>query len=352
MPSSVGPYGLREGEIFMSQVSVIVPTFNRRDCLVDSIRSALNQTCQDIEVIVVDDGSTDESAVEVLRHFGPDPERAETIWRNRTPSKSGTCGFGFWTPKLPLQYIYILPNRGMGAARNRGIAVAHGEIIAFLEPGFVWDANYLERQTEFLHANPDTWIVHGRISTGRPSGKNGRKRCRGAAPIGFEEVVGGTDLHASGIVARRGFLEAHGGFDENLPSCEDYDLWIRIASHMPIMLLPDAVVHAGEVSAPPAWTLDRYRVYALEKAFQSGHLNADQRHRVAEEMIQRCDSLVCGYRQKNNSERANFYERKKKKFEIEVSKLDLSSAAARSRPQRAPAFIRDEEESLSPTARL
>lgn len=336
----------------MPQVSVIVPTFNRRESLVDSVRSALNQSYQDIEIVIIDDGSTDDSAVEVLRHFGPDPERAETIWRNRTASKSGACGFGFWTPKLPLQYIYLLPNRGMGAARNRGIALAHGEVIAFLEPGFSWEPIYLERQMEFLQANPEARICHGRLAAGKSPGKNGRKRTRGPVPIGFEEVVGGTDLHASCVVARRGFLEAHGGFDENLPSCEDYDLWIRIASHISIVQLPDAVVAADEVSAPPAWALDRYRVYALEKAFQSGHLNADQRHRVAEEMICRCDSLVAGYRQKNNTERANFYERKKKKFEIEVSKLDLSSAAARTRAHRPPTSIREEEETLSPTARL
>ncbi len=335
----------------MPQVSVIIPTYNRCGSLIQTLRSALNQTYQDIEIIVIDDGSGDDSAVEVLREFGPDPERAESIWRHRTPSKSGTCGFGFWTPRIPLQYIYLNPSRGIGAARNKGVAASQGEHIAFLEPGFIWNSTYLERQMEFLESHPAVWIAHGRICSARATGKNGKKRCRVPAPIQFEDVVGGTDLHASAVVARKGFIEIHGGFDENLPSCEDYDLWIRIASHVPIMLIPDALTVAGDVTAPPAWTLDRYRVYALEKAFQSGHLNADQRHRVAEEMIRRCDSLVTGYRQKNNTERANFYERKRKKFEIEVSKLDLSSAAARCRPQRTGQSIRDEEESLSPSAR-
>jgi hypothetical protein len=85
-------------------------------------------------------------------------------------------------------------------------------------------------------------------------------------------------------------------------------------------------------TAAPAWSLDRYRVYALEKAYQSGHLNAEQRHRVADELVARCDVLVEGFRKRKNHERANFYDRKRKKFELEVAKLDLSDAATQTEP--------------------
>ncbi len=335
----------------MTQVSVIIPTFNRRECLVDTVRSALNQTFSEFDVVIVDDGSTDESAVAILREFGPDPERAEVLWRQHSSTTAGTCGFNFWTSDIALQYIYQA-NRGMGAARNRGLQASHGENVAFLEPEYLWETDHLQRHMEFFEKSPESWIAHGRLVVGKSHSRSAKKRARSVGAMGFEEVVAGNDLAASAIVCRRRCLELHGGFDENLPSCEDYDLWIRIAAHVPICLVSDSIVHVKKTSPPPSWSLDRYRVYALEKAFQSGHLTSDQRHRVAEEMVRRCDSLVEGYRQRNNTERANFYDRKKKKFEMEVAKLDRSTTAAQSRGGRVPSGMRADEEFLSPTLEM
>ncbi len=338
----------------MPRISVIVPTYNRRDCLVETLRSTLNQSFRDFEILVVDDGSTDDSAIEVLRQFGPDPERAESGWRQHTASASGTCGFGFWTPELYLQYIYLQANRGMGAARNRGLQAAHGDFVAFLEPEYTWASHHLARQIEFFEQRPDAWIAQGRIVVGRSAPKTPKKRSRPApTTLRFEEVVAGNELATSAMVIRRACIVAHGCFDENLPSCEDYDLWVRIAAHVPIHQVPDSYVHVRQAPAPPSWSLDRYRVYALEKAFQSGHLSSDQRHRVAEELVNRCDCLVDGFRKRNNTERANFYDRKRKKFELEVAKLDLSTAAVHGNGgDRMPAASRSEENDLSPLGRL
>jgi glycosyltransferase involved in cell wall biosynthesis len=331
----------------MPRVSVIVPTFNRRDCLVETLRSALNQSYRDFEILVVDDGSSDDSAVEVLRQLGPDPERAESIWRQRTASASGACGFSFWKNDTLLQYLFQT-NRGIGAARNRGLQAVQGEYVAFLEPEYSWDPHHLERHMEFLEECVEAWAAHGRVIQGRSLPKGPKKRPR-AVPTAmkFEEVVAGSDLHTSAMVIRRRCLLAHGCFDENIPACEDYDLWVRIAAHVPIHHIPDSVVLVRQPPAISSWNLDRYRVYALEKAFQSGHLNAEQRHRVAEEMVSRCDCLVEGYRKRNNTERANFYDRKRRKFELEVAKLDLSSVAAQSVEYRVPVPVRLEEGSLS-----
>jgi glycosyltransferase involved in cell wall biosynthesis len=331
----------------MPRVSVIVPTYNRRDCLVDTLRTALNQSYRDFELLVVDDGSTDESAVEVLRQLGPDPQRAESIWRQHTASSSGACGFSFWRNDILVQYIFQA-NRGIGAARNRGLQAVHGEYVAFLEPEYAWDPHHLESHMEFLEECGEAWAAHGRVTQGRSVQKGTKKKPRsGPTPIPFEEVVAGNDLHTSAMVIRRRCLLAHGCFDENIPACEDYDLWVRIAAHVPIHHIPESVVHVKQPPAISSWNLDRYRVYALEKAFQSGHLNAEQRHRVAEEMVNRCDILVEGYRKRNNTERANFYDRKRRKFEMEVAKLDLSSVAIRPDEYNLPARIRDEEGSLS-----
>ncbi|MBD3162600.1 MAG: glycosyltransferase [Candidatus Eisenbacteria bacterium] len=337
----------------MPRVSVVVPTYNRCDCLMEMLRSALGQTFRDLELIVVDDGSTDGSAIEVLRQLGPDPERAESLWRQHVASATGTIGFGFWTHEIPLQYLYQ-PNRGIGAARNRGLQVAHGDLVAFLEPDHRWEARHLDRQVAFFDGNEDAWIAHGRLVVDRNGrAAAGKKRpTRSPLPISFEEIVGGNELRTSAIVAKKRCLDVHGGFDENLPACEDYDLWIRIAAHVPIYRVPQAVVRVKAPPSVPGWSLDRYRVYALEKAYQSGHLNAEQRHRVADELVARCDVLVEGYRKRNNTERANFYERKRKKFESEVLKLDMSDAAARTDPLHAVAAELAEEASASPAPRL
>jgi glycosyltransferase involved in cell wall biosynthesis len=334
----------------MPRVSVIVPTFNRSDCLVDTLRAALTQSFQDLELIVIDDGSTDDSAVEVLRQLGPDPERAEGTWRQHLAGATGPVGFGFWRGEIPLQYIYQ-PNRGMGAARNRGLQAASADYIAFLEPDYAWEVHYLQRQMEFFEHHPDAWIAHGRPGSTRSSTKNGRRRGRETITMPFEQVVGGAEICASAIVVRRRCIELHGGFDENLPACEDYDLWVRIASHVPIYFVSDSVVSARRPPNPPSWGLDRYRVYALEKAYQSGHLNSDQRHRVAEELVARCDLLVEGFRKRNNTERANFYDRKRKKHELEVTKLVSGSAASRSAPLAGwvPTSV---EGNLSPSGRF
>ncbi len=331
----------------MPRVTVVVPTYNRRDCLIDTLRSALTQTFLDLELVVVDDGSTDDSAVEVLRHLGPDPERAESLWKQHKSTATGAIGFGFWISDIPLQYIYQ-PNRGMGAARNRGAQAAHGEFLAFLEPDYRWDSRHLERLLGFFDRKGDTWITHGRVVNGKPSAKSGKKT-PAPSPLTFEEVVSGNELCASAMLVRQQCLEVHCGFDENLPACEDYDLWIRIAAHVPIYQVPDAIVrHMKKCPQPPSWSLNRYRVYALEKAYQSGHLNARQRHRVADELVTRCDILVEGFRKRNNMERANFYDRKRKKFELEVTKLDLSDAAGKSASSRDDASAIEEDSYSSP----
>lgn len=327
----------------MPRVTVVVPTFDRSDCLVTTLRSALNQSYKDFELIIVDDGSTDDSAVEVLRHLGPDPERAESLWRQHSANATGTLGFGFWVGEVPLQYIHQT-NRGVGSARNRGRQAAHGELIAFLEPDYQWDPDYLKAQVEFFDSRPKTWIVHGRVATSRGGARARRAKTTPMSTIPFEDVVAGNQLFASAVVSHRQCLEAHCGFDENLPACEDYDLWVRVAAHVPIYQVPEALVCNKRNSNLPSWSLDRYRVYALEKAYQSGHLNSIQRHRVADELVHRCDILVEGFKKRKNLERANFYDRKKKKFEMEVSKLDLSDAASR------PDLICESEDEFEPVS--
>ena len=113
-------------------------------------------------------------------------------------------------------------------------------------------------------------------------------------------------------------------FDENLPLCEEYDFWLRLGSRFQIGRI-EAQLQAPAGSTPKyEWGMERYRVYALEKAYQGGFLGPALRHRVAKELVLQCDRLVQGYGQRQNQQRASFYERKKKHFAQAVAKFDLS----------------------------
>jgi glycosyltransferase involved in cell wall biosynthesis len=113
-------------------VSVIIPVFNCENYLEEAIESVLAQTYQTFEIIVVDDGSTDESA-EVVKRFGP-----------------------------PVRYYYQ-PNAGTGAARNRGVSLAQGGFLAFLDADDVWLKKKLELQISAFVTNPDSEIVFGHV---------------------------------------------------------------------------------------------------------------------------------------------------------------------------------------------
>ena len=125
-------------------------------------------------------------------------------------------------------------------------------------------------------------------------------------------------------MVRRSCLGNEAPFDENLPVCEEFDFWLRLTSRFRVARIDVAHQSDGPRVRTDEWGLERFRVYALEKAYQSGNLSPLSRHRVAEELVTQCDHLVEGYRRRENHERANFYDRKKKRFAQEVAKLDLS----------------------------
>jgi glycosyltransferase involved in cell wall biosynthesis len=184
-------------------VSVVLPTRNRSSLLPTAIRSVLAQTFSDLELIVVDDASDDD-----------------------TPRVTG----GFTDPRVR---ILRRERPGGGAqARNDGIASATGELVAFLDDDDEWFPEKLESQTALLRsADPRVGVVYSSYSVvDRESGQVlGRKVARDRGDLSetllARNVVGGT----SSVVVRRQCLTEAGGFDAALPSFQDYDLWIRLS---------------------------------------------------------------------------------------------------------------------------
>ncbi len=183
----------------MPKVTVIIPTYNRGPFLTKAIESVLAQTFSDFELIVINDGSTD-ATKDILAAY---KDRLINIYQE---------------------------NKGISAARNRGIRQASGEYIAFLDSDDHWVPEKLARQVAILDAHKDVGIVYGRMPI-----INSKGECVGTKPSGFsgrnfkELVEFWGDLPTSSVMTRKECFDQFGLFDETMPTMEDIDMWIRIS---------------------------------------------------------------------------------------------------------------------------
>lgn len=307
----------------MPRVSVVVPCSSQKEALKPTIDSILNQSFRDYELIICDDGSTDGTGQDVLAWLGPDPDRADSVWRESLNESNGSRSVQMMRDDILIHYLGQVTVRGLSAARNRALNVSCADYVAFARPGDVWHKRKLAVHVEVMETHRDLHALVG------PKGGSGRKATRSRrvpvpALIEFEETLTPPGLELSGSILRRSCFGLEPCFDENLPSCEEYDFWLRLGTRHQIGRLVDSYQSSESPNGKMPWSLDRYRVYSLEKAFQSGHLSPLQRHRVAEVLSDRCGKLAQGYRQRENVERSSFYERKRKRFITEVEKLDVS----------------------------
>jgi glycosyltransferase involved in cell wall biosynthesis len=320
----------------MVGATVVVPTCNRREMVAQALQSVLAQTYRNFELVVVDDGSTDGTPMHLMRLLGAEPRAVEILSR-MNPAALNPFFHQFVHDGIPIQYQYH-PNRGLGAARNRGIRHARGTYVAFLEAEDLWEPTHLQAQIAFLDG--DGWARIARVG-GRQAkdGTRARRSRRAEEASGwiFSQALEACPAGLSCAVVHRGCFAECGTFDENMPACDDYDLWLRLAARFPIHYVagPEVTHRSPRPElASHSWTWDRFRVYALEKAFQSGQLNPEQRFLVSQEIVRRCEHLVEGYRRQKSEERANFYERKRKRFAQEVRKLRAAYAPLAEAPAR------------------
>jgi glycosyltransferase involved in cell wall biosynthesis len=190
-------------------VSVVIPTYNYAHFVTEAVDSVLGQTCPADEVIVVDDGSTDDTR-ERLRAYGD-----------------------------RIRYVYQ-PNQGLSAARNTGICAARGEWVALLDSDDTWHPRKQERQAEALRRHPDVSLLAtgetSDVSSGWPELGAGPPEVR---PVTLEELAVRSRFGSSGVLVRKTCFDAVGLFDTTLRSAEDRDMWIRIASRFPVACLKE-----------------------------------------------------------------------------------------------------------------
>ena len=270
------------------ETTVIIPTYNRRDLLEEAIESVLQQSYRDFELIVVDDGSTDNTA-DFLKQLPGDIR------------------------------VLSQENRGPSAARNAGIAVANGEFITFLDSDDKWLPDKLAIQIEFMHAHPEAmvcytdaiWIRNGvRVNPKRHHSKK--------SGWIFEDCVPLCIVRPSSVLMRRKFFDEVGLFDEALPSCEDYDLWLRAALKMPFHFIEQQLIikrggHKGQLSAN--WGLDRYRVQVILKLLsRRSEIDNSKLELLRTTAMRKCEILCNGFEKRGKHTEAQFYEKIRKRL--------------------------------------
>ena len=261
--------------------SVIIPTFNRAIFLREAIDSVLAQTEKNFELIVVDDGSKDATRA-VAESYG-----------------------------ARVRYFFQA-NAGASAARNTGIKNARGPFITFLDSDDLWQPKKLARQIAWMQAHPELmlcytdeiWIRHGvRVNQKKIHAKAGGW----IYPLCLPRCI----ISPSSVLMRREFFEAVGVFDEQLPICEDYDLWLRAASRLEVGFLaaPLIVKRGGHVDqlSHREFGIDRYRITALLKVYAQEELREEWRRLTAQMIFEKCEVLANGFRKRGNITEADFY---------------------------------------------
>ena len=254
------------------KISVIIPTHNRAKLLAKTIDSVLNQSVKVNEIIIIDDGSTDDTKNLILSYNND-------------------------------KIIYIFQNnKGVSSARNTGINLAKNEWLCFLDSDDIWHEDKLVKQIEFHTKNThilfshtdELWMFNNKII-------NQKKHQQKPSGFCFEENIQNTLIGASTIMIHKKVLLDVGYFDETLIACEDYDLWLRILLKYELGLISEKLItkfagHENQLSFSTKM-MDRYRISAMLK-----HQHTQYKNAILKEIIKKCDILIKGAIKHHNTE--------------------------------------------------
>jgi len=277
----------------MPKVSVVIPTYNRLPMMNEAVESVLSQDVEDLELIVVDDCSTDGTAEEMKKYGGR------------------------------VKLLHHTENKGVSAARNRGILQARGKYVAFLDSDDLWVKGKLKTQVAFLDDNPqyplcytdEIWIRKG---------KRVNPMLKHAKYSGwiFEKCLPLCIISPSSAMMRRTLFSRVGLFDEALPVCEDYDFWLRVSSRFPIFFINRKLIikrggHSDQLSQR-FWGNDRYRVIALEKLLSEPYIGEEEKRLILKEMEKKCKILSRGFLKRGNEQEAKRYQEIMRRYGVEI----------------------------------
>jgi len=261
-------------------ISIIIPAYNRAWIIKEAIDSVLAQNFYDFELIVVDDGSSD-NTLEILSSY-----------RNK------------------IKVIKQI-NRGVSAARNKGILSSSGDYIAFLDSDDIWLPGKLETQFEFFKNNPEAlicqteeiWIKNGKRM-------NPGKRHKKVSGMFFEKSLELCLVSPSAVMMKRSLFDLVGLFDESLLACEDYDLWLRVNHKYPVFLIDTPLIvkrggHDDQLSG--MHSLDKYRIQSIHKLLESNILTKDQQRAAINIFKKKCHVYAQGCQKRGRMDEAAKY---------------------------------------------
>ena len=274
-------------------ISVVIPSYNRKDFLKRSIDSAINQTKKPLEIIVVDDGSTDGTEAMI---------------------------------KSDYDFVKFIKqkNKGVSAARNIGIKVSIGEWICFLDSDDEWKKDKLEKQINAMKSNPgykffhsnEIWIKNGL----RINQKKKHKKYGGDI---FDKCLDMCRISPSSVMINKTVFDEVGNFNEDLVVCEDYELWLRICDKYRVFFIDEPLIikyggHQGQLSYSIE-SIENHRIKALEYLIL-GNLNRKNKRHAIQMLLSKLNIYLKGLVKRRKNDEIAVYEEKIKvwnKFSIE-----------------------------------
>jgi glycosyltransferase involved in cell wall biosynthesis len=251
-------------------ISVIIPAYNAEKTILSTIESVQKQTYQDLEIIVINDGSTD---------------RTFEIVSNIRDSRIK---------------IFNYPNGGISEARNRGISHANGEYISFLDADDVWTVEKLEKQLAALQNKPQASVAYSWVAVMLETSNNleqiaffSGKKVTFTGNIYSQLLLENFIGNGSNILVKKEAIAYVGKFDSSVNSCEDWDYYLRLAAKYQFILVPEHQIlyrqTAGSTSTKGA-TMETKGLKVIEKAYQAApqHLQKQKNSSIAR------FSIYCG----------------------------------------------------------
>ena len=261
----------------MTEVSVIIPTYNREKFISECVQSVRAQTLPAREIIIVDDGSTD-ATYNILRDLG----------------------FNSLSTKKTVLRYFFQQNRGVSSARNLGIKEARSEYIALLDSDDLWLKSKLDRQVSAFQNDTQSsrlchtdeiWIRNGvRVNQHKKHKKHGGNV--------FQSCLKLCCISPSSAMMHRSVFEDFGFFDEDLPACEDYDFWLRYSAKEDVNFIDEPLIikkggHSDQLSGAH-WGMDRFRIYSIEKILKELDLTLVHKTEAIHEVILKLEILING----------------------------------------------------------
>lgn len=256
------------------KISVIIPSYNRIHTLIRAIDSVLGQDSPVDEIIVVDDGSNDGTAGQISQLY-------------------------------PTLRLIQQPNRGVSAARNAGINQACHAWIALLDSDDSWMPGKISQIRQAQNRHPEIRLFHSdEIWIRNGVRVNAMKKHLKTGGWIFERCLPRCVISPSSVVLHRSLLQSVGLFDESLPACEDYDLWLRVCHQYPVHYIDRPLItkyggHKDQLSKQ-YWGIDRFRIHSIHRLLQQGELSESDYAVAMSTLIGKLEILLKGAKKHRN----------------------------------------------------